>query len=155
VCARGACQAASAGRSASPLEVMPSARLRVRDPGDDLVVSSRGDLDALLDAAAAEARTRALLNVVVLIAGNGNELSLVVGSTETVLGFSSCGPPLAHYASLGTTQTTEPLFTAYVALSHHTEFPRRFVIPASQGRAAAIEFLETGTRPTSVTWVPA
>ena len=134
---------------------MPSARLRVRDPGDDLVVSSRGDLDALLDAAAAEARTRALLNVVVLIAGNGNELSLVVGSTETVLGFTFCGPPLAHYASLGATQTTEPLFTAYVGLSHHTEFPRRSVIPASQGRAAAMEFLETGTRPTSVTWVPA
>src|ERR1700752_402056 len=120
---------------------MPSARLRVRDPGDPLIVSSGGDLDALLDAGAAEARTRALLNVVVLTAGNGNELSLVVGYTETVLGFTSCGPPLAHYASLGATQTTEPVLTAYVGLLHHTEFPRCYVIPASQGRAAAMEFL--------------
>jgi hypothetical protein len=49
--------------------------------------------------------------------------------------------------------TDEPVLTAFVGLVHHTEFPRRWVVPALVGRKAAREFLATGTRPTSVEWV--
>jgi Immunity protein Imm1 len=131
---------------------MAGIRAKVQDPSDDRILVFRRDLDSLLDAAAADARAQSLLNVVILIAANGNELSLVVGSPETALGFTVAGPPLRHFASVGAVQTIEPVLTAYLGLRHHTEFPRRHVIPSSHGRVAAAEFFDTGARPTSVSW---
>ncbi len=139
-------------RSASSLEAMAGIRAKVRDPSDDCSLTFRRELDTLLDAAAADASAQSLLNVVILTAANGNELSVVVGSAETVLGFTAAGSPSQHFASVGAVQTIEPVLTAYVGLRHHTEFPRRNVISSALGRAAAAEFFDTGARPTSVSW---
>jgi len=124
----------------------------IHDSDDRVLLTSKDGLFEILDAAAAEASAQSLLNVIILTAENGNELTLVVGSAETVVGFTDFGPPMLHYASVGAAQTLAPVLTAYLGLRHHTEFPRRCVIPSSHGIAAAGEFLDTGVRPSSVTW---
>jgi hypothetical protein len=131
---------------------MAGVRAVIHDSDDRILLTSKDRLFEVLDAAAAEASAQSLLNVVTLTAENGNELTLVVGSAETVVGFTDSGLQMLHYASVGAAQTMEPVLTAYVGLRHHTEFPRRYVIPSAHGIAAASEFLDTGMRPSSVTW---
>ena len=116
-------------------------------------VASEADLKRVLSEASSEARELGKLNLVQLHAPNGNEVSLVVGGDETVVGFryGSGDPP--YLASRGDSTDDEPLLTAYVALSHHTEFSRKWVVPSHLGEAAAVEFLRTGDLPRSISWV--
>ena len=82
-----------------------------------------------------------MLNILALYATNGDNLFLVVGGDETVVGFNygHAGPP--YYVSKGIASNNEPPLTAFLGLVHHTEFSRRSVIPSSEGRRAAMEFL--------------
>lgn len=109
-------------------------------------------LASVLTAAADEARSHALLNVIFLEADNGDTLIMVVGGEETVLGFDygHLNPP--YFASRGSDDGVHPVLTAYVSLQHHTEFPRKCVIAIDQGLLAAQEFLQTGARPECITW---
>jgi hypothetical protein len=52
----------------------------------------------------------------------------------------------------GIAEGIEPVLTAYVALSHHTEFPRRSVIPWADGIRALHEFVESGELPAAIEW---
>jgi hypothetical protein len=52
-----------------------------------------------------------------------------------------------------TSQGDDAVLTAFVGLEHHTQFPRRWVVPMSVGRDAAFEFLSTGQRPSAVRWL--
>jgi immunity protein Imm1 of predicted polymorphic toxin system len=115
-------------------------------------VTTAAELEHAVGFASEEARMRGMLNVIYIEAPNGDALSLVVGGDETVLGFT-CGhgdPP--SYESRGPVADDRPLLTAYVSLKHHTEFPRRCVIPMQMGMSAAKEFVETGSLPTCVSW---
>jgi hypothetical protein len=109
-------------------------------------------LDAVLTRAAAEARSRGLLNLVFLEAENGDFLGLVVGGEETVLCFDFGHGDPPYYASRGASSNIEPLLTCYLSLEHHTEFPRKNVIPAAEGRLAAHEFLKAGALPQCIEW---
>lgn len=115
-------------------------------------VTRVADLDALVDDVSAEARSLARLNIITLAAPNGDELSLVVGGDETVLGFrfGHRNPP--YYASAGDAKSAQPPLTAFLGLEHHTELPRSAVVPISVGRQAAREFIVAGRRPASVRW---
>jgi hypothetical protein len=103
--------------------------------------------------AALQAKSVGRLNVIFLYGPNEDHLWLVVGADETVLGFNYGHGDPPYYVSEGTDEADEPLLTAYVSLDHHTEFPRRWVVPMELGGRAATEFLATGERPTAVKWV--
>jgi hypothetical protein len=68
-------------------------------------VSTADELDRMIAMAAEEAQARGKLNIVFLDAPDGNELSLVVGGDETVLGFVHGHRDPPYYATRGATLT--------------------------------------------------
>jgi hypothetical protein len=131
---------------------MVELRASIKDQAPECTVGTVEALDLTLDEASAEARAVGRLNIILLSAPNGDRLSLVVGSEETVVSFNYGHGDPPYYVSVGDAKTAEPVMTAYVGLTHHTEFPRRWVVPISNGRRATREFLTTGQRPTSLNW---
>lgn len=125
----------------------------VEDGGPDLMVSSAPELDCVLSDAAFQSMSAGRLNIIILAAPNGDWLSLVVGGDETVVGFNHGHRNPPYYVSEGEAEIDEPVFTAFVGLQHHTEFSRRWVVPMSLGRGAALDFLATGQRPSGVRWL--
>lgn len=77
---------------------------------------------------------------------------MVLGGEETVLGFDygHLDPP--YYASKSESDKDEPLLTCFLTFAHHTEFPRRYVIPYADGVKAVAEFLDSGGLPTCIVW---
>jgi immunity protein Imm1 of predicted polymorphic toxin system len=132
---------------------MVTIRASIYDRTPELILSDVSSLDQALDKASVEARAKGKLNIVVLGAPNRDWLSLVVGGAETVVGFNYGHGNPPYYASVGKSEADEPVFTAFMGLEHHTEFPRRWVVPDAAGRQAAREFLLTGERPPSLQWV--
>jgi len=127
-------------------------RATIKDRAPAVIVRTPESLESTLDQASEEARAVGRLNIVLLSAPNQDWLSLVVGSDETVVSFNYGHGDPPYYASVGESQQDEPVLTAFVGLEHHTEFPRRWVVPSSAGRRAAQEFLATGKQPTSLKW---
>jgi hypothetical protein len=128
------------------------ARVMIYEGAEAVEVATAAELEHVLHLAAKEARRRGMLNVIYVEAANCNTLSVVVGGDETVLGFtySHGNPP--YFESRGPSLDDEPVLTGYVHLSHHTEFPRRCVIPMEIGVSAAKEFMDSGRLPTCVSW---
>ncbi len=103
-----------------------------------------------MDEAVADAKAASKLNIVFVKVPNGNELSIVLGGDETVVQFTYAHLDPPYLVSSGENAQEEPVLTAYVCLEHHTEFPRRWVIPMRKGRAALDEFLRTFLPPTNI-----
>ena len=131
---------------------MPGVRASIHDQAPALELDNVEALDAALDAASAEAQLEGKLNIVLLRVHNDDWLSIVLGGEETVVSFNFGHGDPPYFASLGEAQTDEPVLTAFVGLVHHTEFPRRWVVPTAAGRQAAREFLSNGQRPSSLKW---
>ena len=93
-----------------------------------------------------------MLAAIELVADNGNIMYLVVGGDETVVAFDYAHRETPYYSSKGPTDADDPVLTAYLAFNHHTEFPRRSVIPMRDGLSAVYEFFETGELPACVVW---
>lgn len=91
--------------------------------------------------------------MVILKADNGNELSLVVGGDETVLGFTGAHLDPPYYASKGKDEGDGALMVCFLFFEHHTEFPRPWVIPFPAGLCAVHEFYRTGRLPACIEWV--
>jgi len=125
----------------------------VHDAEERVRVSTASELDAVINMACEEARAQKMLNIVFLEAANGNVLSLVVGGDDTVLSFihGHRNPP--YFASRGAEASTHPVMTCYVGLVHHTEFPRKYIIPFEKGLIAAHEFAESEVLPQSIEWI--
>jgi Immunity protein Imm1 len=93
---------------------------------------------------------RGMLGAVWIEADNRNVLTMVVGGDETALGFDDCDHRnLRCYASRGASDAVAPIMACYVAMHHHTEFPRKNVIPLSDGFRAVRQFLDSGRLPTA------
>lgn len=129
-----------------------SLRITIREDESPLVVEDANYLDEVLNTASEEARTREKLNGVIIESNKGNRLLLVVGCEETVLVFNYGGEDPPYYASKGASENDEPLMTCYITFQHHTEFPRRHVIPFADGVRAVRRFLETDDLPTCINW---
>ena len=125
-------------------------RITIRDQAPPSTVTDDSQLDEALQSAAEEARTRNLLGAVLIEAANGNVISIVVGGEETVLTFDSSDQ--RYYASRGTSDADEPIMTCFLTMQHHTEFPRKYVIPVADGVQAVRQFLNSGDLPTCITW---
>ncbi len=125
----------------------------VQDGEEAIHVSTMAELNRVVDMASTEARARKMRNIIFLQAASGNALSLVVGDDDTVLTFTYGHQNPPYYASRGDEESTEPVMTCYVGLVHHTEFPRKYVLPFEKGLIAAREFAETDTLPQSIRWI--
>ena len=111
------------------------------------------EVQKIMAIATIEAQKAGMLNIVFFLASNGNKLSLVVGGTETVVGFANGNSESPYYASKGTQDDKSSIMTAYVSLRHHTEFSRRYVIPFESGVCAVKEFCTTGLLPHKMEWL--
>ena len=128
-------------------------RITIRDGESPLTAKDATQLDEALGQAAEEARRRGNLGAVLMEAANGNVITMVVGSDETVLGFDDHHhQDVRSYASRGLSDADEPVMTCYLTMQHHTEFPRRYVIPLADGVKAVREFLDSGGLPTCINW---
>jgi hypothetical protein len=127
-------------------------KITISEDQPPLVIQDSSELDAVITTLAEETRALGILNILIMVADNGNIFYLVVGSDETVLGLDYAHRKPPYYSSRGTAQSDYPVMTAYLALSHHTEFSRRSVIPMEDGLNALHQFFETGQRPTTVQW---
>ncbi len=127
-------------------------RITVHENEPPIDTPDLASVDRVIASASEESNARGLLNILLLEADNGNWLSLVVGSDETVLSFNYGHQLPPYYASKGKDAREEPVMTAYVSLQHHTEFPRKWVIPMHEAMPAAHEFCETGELPSSIEW---
>lgn len=115
-------------------------------------VESGEELDAVFSVAADESRARGMLNIVFIEAENGDSIGLVIGGDETVVSFNYGHGDPPYYVSRGFSADDDPILTAYISFQHHTEFPRRWVVPAAAGRLATHEFLQTGTLSQCIEW---
>jgi len=128
-------------------------KIVIHEKESPLEARTVADIDRVIESATEEASAKGLLNIIELVADNGNTIDIVVGGDETVLGFqySHRNPP--YYASKGNTDNDEPVMAAFKALIHHTEFPRKWVIPLKKGMSAIHEFFQSGDLPKSIEWV--
>jgi immunity protein Imm1 of predicted polymorphic toxin system len=110
-------------------------------------------LDKLLAKASKQAKHKNILSIIFLMADNRNKLGVVVGGDETVLHFSYDHENPPYYVSKGEQDIDEPSMTCFLLFDHHTEFPRKYVIPFDKGLLAIHEFYESVTLPTFIEWV--
>jgi Immunity protein Imm1 len=127
-------------------------RIKIRDGEAPLLVRDAAQLDKAIGQAAEEERKRGVLGAVLLEGGNGNAMTMVVGGDETVLGFDYGEPNPRHYASRGASDADAPTMICYFTMQHHTEFPRKYVIPVADGVDAVHQFLDSGDLPTCIKW---
>jgi hypothetical protein len=132
---------------------MHELRVVIEEGRDELAVSSSAELEKVLNDAADQARSLDVLNIVSIFLPNADNLFLVVGGDDTVVGFNYGHGDPPYFVSKGVSLGTDPVLTAYLSLVHHTEFPRRYVIPIVAGLRAATEFGRTGKVPISIEWV--
>jgi hypothetical protein len=125
----------------------------VHDREEAIHVSTMAELNRVIHIACDEARVRKMLNIISLEAVSGNTLSLVVGGDDTVLSFIHGHQNPPYFASRGAEGVTHPIMTCYVGLVHHTEFPRKYVVPFEKGLIAAHEFAECESLPQSIDWI--
>jgi hypothetical protein len=105
-----------ARRSAQPSGGMSEIRAIVEEPGPERLLRSVAELEQTLADAASRAQAAQMLNVVFLHAANGDQLSLVVGGDETVLGYNLGHGNPPYYASAGEATADEPVLIAYAGL---------------------------------------
>ena len=79
-------------------------------------------------------------------------MTVVLGSTETVLSFDEGGPRSRQYASTGTSNDDERIVTCFLNFRLHTELSRKYAIPLLDGVNAVKQFLGSGELPTNVRW---
>ncbi len=128
-------------------------RIVIHEKESALEVRTVADIDSVIASATAEACAKGLLNIIEVEADNGNTMNIVVGGNDTVLGFRYGQGDLPNYASKGIATEDEPVMTAFLSLLHHTEFPRKWVIPLNKGLSALQEFCQSGNLPTCIAWV--
>jgi hypothetical protein len=127
-------------------------RVKIHEDKAPLTVKDVTELDEVLRAASEEARVRGMLGAISIEADNGNVIVMVVGDEETVLGFDYGHQNPPCYASRGASSEDNPLMTCYLTFQHHTEFPRKYVIPFADGVKAVRQFVNSGDLPTCINW---
>jgi hypothetical protein len=131
---------------------MEKLTLNWREGAPAKALTNYDELGDALDEVAGKAKSQDQLHLVELRASNGNCLSLVLGGNETVLIFGRPEADPPYWTSRGTCNSIDPVLTCYLLAVHHTEVPRRFVIPSGKGRNAVREFATTGERPNDIEW---
>ncbi len=130
------------------------AKLTIHDQTKPLDIFDADDMRTKLALAGEEAVALGRPNIVFVTVSNGNTMSLVVGArNETVLDFVYYHKNPPYFASRGDVDDVQPCFVAFVGLVHHTEFPRRNVVPMDLGMRALNDFIKDGELPLAVDWI--
>ena len=127
-------------------------QVRIREDAGPLKVEDDNQLDEVLRTATEEARKSGTVGAILIEAANGNVITMVVGGDETVLGFDYGHHDPPYYSSRGPSNEDEPILTCRLTLQHHTEFPRKCVIPIADGVKAIRQFLHSGDLPACINW---
>lgn len=125
---------------------------RIREDAGPLKVEDDNRLDEVLRTATEEARKSGTLGAILIEAANGNVITMVVGGDETVLGFDYGHHDPPNYSSRGPSNEDEPILTCRLTFQHHTEFPRKCLIPIADGVKAVRRFLDSGDLPACINW---
>jgi hypothetical protein len=115
-------------------------------------VTSVQELDDVLDRIAVEISPE-LPQAVNITRQNGDCLTIVLGAKEgSMLSFIAASADPPYFVSLGN-PTAKGVFTYFVEMDHHSEALARNVVPESEAREAAREFVVQATGlPRKVTW---
>jgi Immunity protein Imm1 len=127
-------------------------RIKIREGEAPVTVKDAARLDEVLAQVTEDPRRRGILGAVLIEADNGNVVTMVVGGDETILGFDYGEPNPRYYASRGASDADAPTVTCYLTMQHHTEFPRKYVIPVADGVRAVRQFLHSADLPTCIKW---
>ncbi len=130
-----------------------NARIHLREGVTPQCITNEAQLVAALESAEREATRLGRLNMIQIEAQSGDMLSVVVGSHESCLGFTSGTHDPPYFASHGTAAGIEPVLTCYLLEVHHTELHREWVVPRDLAFQAALEFLRCSQKPECLTWV--
>lgn len=117
-----------------------------------IAVENAAQLEDALRLASNEAKGRGVLGAIVIEAPNKNSMTMVVGGSETVLSFDFADRNPPYLASKGISEQDQPMMTCYLIFAHHTEFPRKYVIPLKDGIEALKQFVSSGELPTCIAW---
>jgi len=114
-------------------------------------VSTSLEMDRALHKA--EARATAQHAIAVAIYGRGHQITIGLGLPQSFVSIRGCEPggPQPCVITVGSTRAEQGAVFFFLG-THRTEIPQRNLIPAGQARQILREFLETGSRPTSVDW---
>ena len=127
-------------------------QVRIREDVGLLKVEDDNHLDVVLRTATEEARKRGTLGAILIEAANRNVITMVVGGDETAMGFDYGHGNPPYYSSRGPSNEDEPILTCQLKFQHHTEFPRKCVIPIADGVKAVRQFLHSGDLPACINW---
>jgi hypothetical protein len=127
-------------------------QVRIREDAGPLKVEDDHQLDEVLRTATEEARRHGTLGAILIEAANGNVITMVVGGDETALGFDYGHHAPPYYASRGPSNENDPILTCQLTFQHHTEFPRKHVIPLADGVKAVRQFLHSSDLPACINW---
>ena len=127
-------------------------KIIIRENTPPIEVNGLTHLDQLIIAASKQAKDEEILSIIFLNADNSNQLGIVVGGDETVLGFNYNNQDQLYCASKGKQNCDDPIMTCYLLFQHHTEFPRKYVITLDNGLKAVHEFYEFNTLPNCIEW---
>ena len=91
-----------------------AAQITIVDGEVPISVADEVQLDDAIRRAANEAQVRGRLGAIIIEAPNKNPMTMVVGSSETVLSFDSADGNPPYYASKGISNEDEPVMTGYL-----------------------------------------
>lgn len=128
-------------------------KITIHEKEPTIELNGLSHLDQLIAEAEKQAKDEGILSIVFLKSDNGNELGIVVGDDETVLGFNCSDGDAPYYASKGKQDSDDPIMNCYLLFQHHTEFPRKYVITLDNGLKAIHEFYESSTLPHCIEWL--
>jgi hypothetical protein len=125
--------------------------IRLRATRKRMVAETESEVHAALTRAEQEADRVGKTALVDFEAANGSQLSMLIGSADTILSWRYAGDEEPRFLSLG-----DPAATGAVALSRdfndRIEVPRWALISRADGLAALDEFVASNDIPVCVQW---
>lgn len=125
--------------------------IRIRATRKRLVAETESEVHAALTTAEQEADRVGMTALVDFVAANGSQLSLLIGSADTMLSWRYAGDEEPRFLSLGDASAR-----GTVALSRdfkdRVEAPRSALISRADGLAALDEFVASNDIPECVQW---
>ena len=112
-------------------------------------IANVAELDHLLDEIASN--TTPEHPIIVFVYAYGYQVSIGLGHTESFIHFESESGEPPYLITVGD-EEAEGVLAFFLFGNHHTEIPRRYLIPIEEARDIVKEWLQTGVRPMDQKW---
>lgn len=124
----------------------PALQWSVSEP--PVEVRTGEQLDQLLDRIVAKCQPDHPISVI--LQAHGYDAHILLGQSESFVYLDEVAAS-RHFVTVGDSRA-DGVIGFHLFGQHHTEFERRYLIPAVAARRVLREFLETGLRSTAVQW---